>query len=93
MSAAPTIQACHQRHPVIVGPSENRPDDWMEDRGTLRQTDYVDALGVRTRSGVFHIVHFKHQPGVSNLVRGISEGPANLIIWRTLTEAPDHAEA
>lgn len=95
----PAIQALDNRPPIIVGPSELRPDDWMSDLGTLRQIDYVDTIGVRTGSGVVHIVHFKHQQGVKNLVRGISEG-ASLAVWRTppeqahgTPEAAGHAEA
>lgn len=85
----PTIQAFDQRHPVIVGPSEIRPGDWMNDLGTLRQVEYVDMISVRTGSGVLRLVHFRDQPGVPNLVRGVSEG-TDLTIWRTLPE-PDSA--
>lgn len=84
MSAAAT-QPLDGRQAVIVDPSEIKPGDWMSDLGTLRQIDYVDTLGVRTGPGVVHIVHFKHQQGVSNLVRGISEG-TSLTVWRALAE-------
>jgi hypothetical protein len=86
----PTIQAFDNRHPVIVGPSEIRPGDWMNDLGTLRQVDYVDTISVRTGSGVLRLVHFRDQPGVPNLVRGVSEG-TDLTIWRT-PPAPDSAD-
>lgn len=83
-NGTPAIQAFDQRHPVIVGPTEIRRDDWMEDRGTLRQVDYVDLFG--GGSGVLLLVHFKHQKGVPSLVLGIQEGTENLAVWRTLPE-------
>lgn len=80
---APTIQVFDDRQPVILdGPSGIKPNDWLQDLGTLRQVDYVDTIGVRTGGGVMHIIHFKPQQGVSNLVRNISEG-TDLTVWRT----------
>ena len=58
----------------------------MEDRGTLRQVDYVDTLSVRTGAGMLHLIHFRHQQGAPNLVRGIPEGAPSLTVWRTLPE-------
>lgn len=84
MSAA-TIHTFDRRQAVIVDPSEIKPGDWMTENGVLRQIDYVDTISVRTGPGVVHIVHFKHQDGVPNLVRGISEG-ADVAVFRTLPE-------
>jgi hypothetical protein len=97
----PTIQAFDNRHPVIVCPSEIRPGDWMEDRGNLRQVEVIDTISVRTGAGMLHVLHFRDQPGVPSLVRGIAEGAPNLAVWRTLPEpdsaadpeATDHAAA
>jgi hypothetical protein len=84
--STPAIHAFDQRRPIIVGPSEIRPDDWMEDLGTLRQVDYVDTLGVRTGSDAVHLIHFKHQQGVPDLVRGIPAGAPSMAVWRPLPE-------
>ena len=99
--AATTIQVFDNRQPVILdGPSGIKPGDWMNDRGSLRQVDYVDLLSTRTGGGVVHLVHFKPQQGGNNLVRGISEG-TDLTVWRTppqpdsavIPEATGHAAA
>jgi hypothetical protein len=98
---APTIQVFDDRQPVILdGPSGIKPNDWLQDLGTLRQVDYVDLLSTRTGGGVVHLVHFKPQQGGNNLVRGISEG-TDLTVWRTppqpdstdLTEATGRVDA
>jgi hypothetical protein len=92
--SAPTIQTFDQRRPIIVNASEIRPNDWLSDLGTLRQVEYVDTLGVRTGSGLVHIVHFKSQRGVQNLARGVSDG-TSLTVWRTTPQegSPGDAEA
>jgi hypothetical protein len=95
------IQTFDTRQPVALDdPSGIKPDDWLEDLGTLRQVDYVDTLGVVVGQGTLTIVHFKPQEGVPNLLRGIASGRA-LTVWRTpprlgggaLPEAVNHAEA
>ena len=97
--ATQAIQTFDDRLPVILGdPSGIKPDDWLHDLGTLRQVEYVDMLGLGL--SVVHIVHFRPQRGVENLVRGISQG-TGLIVWRTLPldgletvpEAAGHAQA
>ena len=56
-----------------------KPDDWIPDLGTLRQVDYVETIS--DNCGSVHIVHFKPQNGVPNLVRGYS-AHAVPTVWR-----------
>jgi hypothetical protein len=95
------IQTFDTRQPVALeDPSGIKPDDWLEDSGTLRQVDCVDTMSVRIGPGTLTLVHFKPQRGVPNLVRGIAGG-RSLTVWRTppqsgdeaLPEAESHAEA
>ena len=76
------IQAFDGRSPVALEDANGiKPDDWLEDLGTLRQVDYVDTLGVKVGPGMLTIVHFKPQEGIENLARGISGG-RSLTVWR-----------
>jgi hypothetical protein len=85
------IQTFDTRQPVAVDdPSGIRPDDWLEDLGTLRQVDYVDTLSAGIGPGTLTIVHFKPQVGVPNLPRGITGG-RSLTVWRTQLQPEDRA--
>jgi hypothetical protein len=76
------IQAFDGRSPVALeDPSTIKPDDWLEDLGTLRQVEYVETLSVKIGPGTLTIVHFKPQKGVENLARGIAGG-RSLTVWR-----------
>jgi hypothetical protein len=89
------IQTFDSRQPVLLDdPRGIKPRDWIEDLGTLRQVDYVDTIGTLT------IVHFRYQPGVPNLSRGITDD-VGLTVWRepprqgstAPLEASSHAQA
>jgi hypothetical protein len=85
------IQTFDMRQPVALGdPSGIKPDDWLEDLGTLRQVDYVDTLSMTIGLGTLTIVHFKPQDGVPNLSRGITGG-CSLTVWRTALASDDRA--
>ncbi len=85
------IQTFDTRQAVALeDPSGIKPNDWLEDLGTLRQVDYVDTLSVRIGPGTLTLVHFKPQDGVPNLLRGIAGG-RSLTVWRTPPESDDRA--
>ena len=85
------IQTFNTRQPVALeDPSGIKPNDWLEDMGTLRQVDRVDTLSVKIGPGILTIVHFKPQDGVPNLARGIAGG-RSLTVWRTLLPSDDGA--
>lgn len=87
------FQTFDTRQPVALeDPSGIKPDDWLEDLGTLRQVDYVDTLSVGFGPGTLTIVHFKPQEGVPNLSRGIASG-RSLTAWRTPPEPDNKALA
>jgi hypothetical protein len=81
-AAKSAFQTFDQRRPVIVGPSEIRPGDWLHDLGTLRQVDVIDTISVRTAASLVHLIHFVAQPGVKNLVLGLTD-LASVPVWRT----------
>lgn len=85
------VQTFDTHRPVALeDPSGIKPDDWLEDLGTLRQVDYVDSLSVRFGPGTLTIVHFKPQDGVPNLPRGIAGG-RSLTVWRPFPRPADGA--
>jgi len=85
------IQTFDTRQPVALeDPSGIKPNDWLEDLGTLRQVDYVDTLSVKIGPGMLTLVHFKSQESVPNLLRGIASG-RSLTVWRTQPEPGDGA--
>ena len=50
------IQTFDMRQPVALDdPSGIKPDDWLEDLGTLRQVDYVDTLSMTIGPGTLTI--------------------------------------
>jgi len=77
-----SIQTFDDRKQLIVHPSQIKPGDWLNDIGTLRQVESVDALSVMAGSGMIHILHFKDQPGIANKALGFSTRANAVTIWR-----------
>lgn len=84
--SAPTIQAFDRRHPIILGPTEIRPGDWLRDLGTLRQVESVDdsASGVSVRFA----------GGVDGQYATLSvPEDVPVTVWRTLPEEGSESRA
>lgn len=77
--AAPTIQAFDQRHPIIVGPTEIQPGDWLRDLGTLRRVETVEQSGAA--------VSVRFAGGVDGQFATLSvPEDVPVTVWRTLPE-------
>jgi hypothetical protein len=82
----PTLQTFDGRQPTVVdNPGQIKPGDWYPDLGTLRQVETVDTIGSSAESPeVVFILHFVHQRGIKDLVRGISGDATGITVWRDL---------
>jgi len=70
------------RQYVLDDPRAIMPGDWIVDLRTLRQVESVDMIDSAAGEGAVHIVHFVHQDGIEDKVRGFSDG-ASLTVWRS----------
>ncbi|HTJ71452.1 MAG TPA: hypothetical protein VL551_28175 [Actinospica sp.] len=76
---SPTVLHAFDRHPMIVGPTEVRPGDWLRDLGTLRRVEAVETSG----SGV----SIRFAGGVDGQFATLSvPGDVPVTVWRPLSE-------